>query len=391
MDARGRAAVVGAGIFGAAAALELAERGWSVRLVDPGPLPRPEAASTDVSKLIRAEYGDDVFYTRLAERAIDGWDEWNRRWDTPLFHRTGLLLLTRDEPEPGGFEYESHRTLTDRGHELRPVGPEVLRHEFPAWSDGTLRAGYFDPGAGWAESSRVVARLIHRARDQGVEVDGGRTVERVAKEAGRVSGVRTVDGSKLPADVVVAAVGAWTPKLVPDLDDVMWATGQPVLHLHVENPSRYRPPAFPPWTGDIARTGWYGFSALDDGTLKVGHHGPGRRVDPDDLRIVEPEWERRCRGFLSEAAPGLSDAPVVSTRLCLYCDTFDSDFWIDRHPDLEGLVVAAGGSGHGFKFAPLLGGLIADAVEGRKNRWAHRFRWRDPGEERTEAARASGP
>ncbi len=67
---------------------------------------------------------------------------------------------------------------------------------------------------------------------------------------------------------------------------------------------------------------------------------------------------------------------MVYTRLCLYADTHDEDFWIARDPAREGLTVASGGSGHGFKFAPVLGGIIADAVEGRANPWLDKFRWR---------------
>ena len=78
---------------------------------------------------------------------------------------------------------------------------------------------------------------------------------------------------------------------------------------------------------------------------------------------------------------------MVGTRVCLYCDRFDGDLLVDRDPDREGLIVAAGGSGHGFKFAPELGAIVADAVEGRENRWAHRFRWRERGAARTEEAR----
>jgi len=83
---------------------------------------------------------------------------------------------------------------------------------------------------------------------------------------------------------------------------------------------------------------------------------------------------------------------VVFTRRCLYCDTLDEHFWIDRHPEREGLVVAAGGSGHGFKFAPILGGLVADALEGRENPWLPRFRWRrlDASASGEEAARFHG-
>lgn len=382
------AVVVGAGVFGATAALELRSRGWAVRLLDAAAVPRSEAASTDVSKLVRADYGADAFYTELAERATTGWERWARGWSPPLYHADGLLVLSSEPMAPGSFEHESHRTLTRRGHELRTLGPEDVARDFPAWSGGDFRHGYFDPGAGWAESGAVLVRLLAAARRRGVTIETGSPVSGLLDRRGRVRGVRTRDGAEVRGEVVVVAAGAWTPGLLPELSDVMWATGQPVLHLGVEDPGRWRAPRFPPWTADIARTGWYGFPALDDGTLKLGHHGAGRSVDPDAPRDVDPEWEERCREFLSRAVPELSSAPLLRTRLCLYCDTFDGDFWIDRHPDREGLVVAAGGSGHGFKFAPLLGGIVADVVEGRENRRARRFGWRSAGPRRTEAARA---
>src|SRR6187399_686582 len=83
--------IVGAGINGATAAVELKQRGHDVTLVDPGPIPHPLAASTDISKVIRMEYGTDEDYMELAERAILGWNEWNREFGVDLFHQTGVL------------------------------------------------------------------------------------------------------------------------------------------------------------------------------------------------------------------------------------------------------------------------------------------------------------
>jgi glycine/D-amino acid oxidase-like deaminating enzyme len=80
--------------------------------------------------------------------------------------------------------------------------------------------------------------------------------------------------------------------------------------------------------------------------------------------------------MLADTFPALLDASIVQTRRCLYSDTPDGHFWIDRHSQRSGLTVAAGDSGHGFKFAPVLGALIADVVEGKPNEWATRFRWR---------------
>ncbi len=390
MDATGRSAiVVGGGVFGAAGALELASRGWGVRLLDPGPLPHPDAASTDVSKIVRMDYGADGFYADLAAAALEAWRRWNAEWGVPLYHEDGFLVLTGEDGGGGSFESDSWETLSARGVPLERLDPDRIRRRFPEWNAERFPGGYYNRRAGWAESGRAVARILEAARDAGASLETGLRVSEVHESAARVAGVRTDDGGDHPADLVVVAAGAWTPSLLPRLGDVMWATGQPVLHFRVEDPGRWQAPAFPPWAADIANTGWYGFPALDDGILKVGHHGTGRRADPDGALVVEPEHEARCRRFLRDALPALADAPLTRSRLCLYCDTFDSDFWIDRDPDLEGLVVAAGGSGHGFKFAPVLGEIIADVAEAKEHRWARRFRWRPPGEARVEPARAA--
>jgi glycine/D-amino acid oxidase-like deaminating enzyme len=114
-------------------------------------------------------------------------------------------------------------------------------------------------------------------------------------------------------------------------------------------------------------------------------------VHADDARSVLPAEEARFRAFVRDHLPALAGAPIIATRLCLYCDTFDGDFWIAHDPARPGLIVAAGDSGHAFKFAPVLGGLIADVVETKPNPWAPRFRWRTRGRAAKEAARATLP
>ncbi len=207
---------------------------------------------------------------------------------------------------------------------------------------------------------------------------------------GRAVGVEGTDTVHHEADLVVITAGAWTPTLLPELKDVMQAVGQPVVHFGASPAERYQPPRFPPWAADIARTGWYGFPAEPDGTVKIASHGPGRIIQPDDMRAVPPAEEGHFRTFLRLALPSLAEAPLTGSRLCLYCDTWDGNLWIDHDPDRAGLVVAAGGSGHAFKFAPILGRFVADVVERAPNPCASRFAWRKRAERRMEDARFSG-
>jgi glycine/D-amino acid oxidase-like deaminating enzyme len=229
--------------------------------------------------------------------------------------------------------------------------------------------------------------MIEAAGLAGARVRAGEGVSRLVEDGSRVTGVVTTSGRRVPADVVLIAAGAWTPVLLPELAGAMWSVAQPVFHLKPEDPEAWRPPRFTVWAAAIAATGWYGFPANASGIVKIANHGPGRRVHPDAPRVVEPADEASLRAFLRESLPALAGAPLAASKTCLYCDAFDGDFWIGRDPDRPGLAVAAGDSGHGFKFAPVLGDLIADAIEDKPSRFTARFAWRMLAARKAESAR----
>ena len=104
---------------------------------------------------------------------------------------------------------------------------------------------------------------------------------------------------------------------------------------------------------------------------------------------MPPDEEEKYRAFLRGTFPALADAPVHSNRVCLYCDTFDGAFWITQDEQHAALVVAAGDSGHAFKFTPVLGEIIADVVESKPNAWAEKYRSREPKATASDGARAS--
>lgn len=372
--------VIGAGIFGVTAALELNARGHRVSLFDPGPLPHPLAASTDISKVIRMEYGPDEGYMALVEEAREGWLAWNEEWmaagSEPLYHETGVLITSREPMAEGGFEYESWRMLLQRGHTPERMDTDTISQRYPAWSTGRYIDGFFHSKGGYAESGRVVEALARTAEREGVTLHADRKVAGLLEKDGRVVGLRDDKGGEVRADEIVLAAGAWTGKMVPHLARCIRATGHPVFHLKPKARDDFASERFPVFTADVARTGYYGFPVNRDGIVKIANHGVGTPIDPDAPRAVSERDENKLHEFLEETFPSLADAPVVFTRLCLYADTQDEDFWIARDPERKGLTVASGGSGHGFKFAPVLGRLVADAVEGKGNEWLETFRWR---------------
>jgi Glycine/D-amino acid oxidases (deaminating) len=369
--------VVGAGINGVTAAIELKKRGHEVILVDPGPLPHPLAASTDISKAVRAAYGADEEYTELAERSIKLWRNWNEEFGTELYHEIGVMFVRRREMQPGDFEYESFKTLERRGREVARMNSAQLWKRFPAWNPELFRDGVLEVEAGYAESGRVVAALVERAKSAGVEFRQNSRFSHLDEDDGRVGGIVFDSGDRITGDWVVMAVGAWTPYLLPFTKKFFRASGQPVFHLKPTRPDLFAPERFPVFGADITTTGYYGFPLDRDGIVKIANHGPGREMSPESpQRAVTSEEEANLRGFLSWAFPPLAAAPIVYTRVCMYCDTHDGHFWIAPDPEREGLVIAAGDCGHGFKFAPVLGEIIADAVEGKSNPILKKFRWR---------------
>ncbi len=369
--------IVGAGVYGVTAALALRRRGWQVRLLDPGPLPHPAAASTDISKVIRLDYGPDEPYMAWMEHAFEGWERWNRRWPERLYHRTGVFYPTRAAWHPGKYEAESFALLRRRGHTPERLDAGAIAARFPAWRAAGFVDGYFNPLGGYAESGRVMAQLIREAQAAGVELLAGRVFARLHEAGSRVGGVITTDGGRLHAGQVLVAAGAWTHHLLPWMSGWLRSTGMPVWHFRPPDPELFRAERFPVFGADITLTGYYGFPLNRDGVVKLAHHGAGRAAHPDapDKAVTAEETEA-ARAFLRDYLPGLVAAPVVFTRRCFYSDTWDGHFWIAPDPDRDGLVVAAGCGGHAFKFAPVLGDCIADAVEGRPHPMLSLFRWR---------------
>jgi glycine/D-amino acid oxidase-like deaminating enzyme len=378
MQDRADILVVGAGIFGLTAAMELRLRGYAVKVLDPGPLPHPLAASTDISKVVRLEYGADEEYTTLAEAARDGWLDWNAEFETALYHEVGLTMLTRSPMSPGGFEYESFQRLSQRGYRLERLNPAEIARRFPAWNHEVYVDGYFSPYGGYVESGRVIETLVRVASAKGVQIVTGHHVAEIVDVGGKVTGVITRTGDRFESGHVVVAVGTWTQTLIPELNGVLQSVGQPVFHLRPALPNSFTPPQFTVFSADVSSTGWYGFPLHPkEVVIKIARHGIGRQLHPEaDERAVTTQDEAWLREFLLESLPSLADAPVVKTRLCLYSDTLDDHFWIARHPALHGLTVAAGGSGHAFKFGPVLGSIVADAVQAKPNPILGKFAWR---------------
>ena len=372
-----RVLVIGRGVFGLSAALSLRRSGHHVVVVGTRD---SQAASEDISRIIRNDYAGDSFHTTWADEAIEGWHRWNAESGMPLFSQVGLANLTFEPMDPTSFAGASHRSLPH----ARRLDPVAISDLLGFLTPGRFRDGYLNDAAGWANASealRHMERLCEIA-------DVGIVPERVAQIGDGWVGL--ADDGLLRADGVVVAAGAWTPTLLPESAELLVPAGQPVLYLRPADPAPFSD--VPVWALDLARSGFYGFPASKEGIVKVGHHGPGitRRLGATS---VPESVIGRLREFFRESVPALARARIERSRLCFYCDAPEGRFIIDAVPGRKRVFVAAGGSGHGFKFAPVLGELIAAVVNDEDHPRRLHTAWRAPGRigDVARATRLEGP
>ena len=372
--------IVGSGIFGITTTVELAKRKYKVAVINPDTIPHHLAASTDVTKAVRMEYGSDKEYFRMAEICIDRWKEWNDFFGEELYHEVGYLMLCKDkiESDRNSFEKFSYQNLIESGYSSDRMNAEGIKERFPVVNTSVYIDANFNPKGGYVESTLVVEKLTEYARSLGVDIYQGQSAETFIVENGKLQGIKTREGNTFRCGHALVAAGANTPYLLPELQPYMKATGHPVFWLKPQNPKYFSSPYLSVFSADISNSGWYGFPFLPKyGVVKIAKHSIGVSIHPEscDRRIKDNEVEK-MRSFLQITFPELVDATLVSTRRCLYTDTLDGHFWIDNHPEIKGLSVSSGGSGHGFKMAPLLGEIAADVVEGKSHEFSQKFRWR---------------
>lgn len=372
--------IVGGGIYGITAAIELRKRNYRVAVINPETIPHHLAASNDVTKAVRMEYGSDLEYFKMVEESIDIWKAWNTFFNEELYVETGFLMLSPVgiESMDNPYEKNSYENLINQGYKPNRLSQSELKDRFPAFSTEYYKEANFNPKGGYVKSGKVVEKLAAYARSLGVSIYEGLTVSKINKEKGKVTGVSTLQGQEFSCGHVVVSAGVHTPFLVPELRNYMYASGHPVFWLKPKQTDLFKHDKFPVFSGGIATSGWYGFPYLEEyGIIKIAKHAKGIFLHPDtdDRRVTDTEVSD-MRNFVEKSMPLLADAALVGTRRCLYTDTLDGHFWIDRHPEIEGLTISSGGSGHGMKMAPLLGAMAADAAEGKHHKYAKRHKWR---------------
>jgi len=276
--------------------------------------------------------------------------------------------------------------------------PEEIKAVFPAGlqtGDFVGRHGYSNKIGGWGEAQRAIELGLARVAAKGGVIRGGAEVVSLQKAGKKVTGVVLKSGEVVSADLVLVAAGAWTPTLLasPAINARMppvVATGQVVCMMQL-TPDEYKLQSQCPVVFNLD-TGFYIFPPTADGIVKMAIHDKGwthsaapsavgsavsvprTKLSASNGGAVPAEAVRIIRAYLKEHYPALARKPFVDTRLCWYCDTVSGDWLIDYHPDYDNLVLATGGSGHAFKFAPNIGREVLKIIERAPNNpFADRF------------------
>jgi len=394
-----------------------------------------DAASADENKILRASYGDARLYQDLAFKAMPEWDHWNRVLaETPdddlppslnptvkLWDNCGFLRLSGNGLEksevltqrnfPTELAHTQYRVIDPQrrsdaqasGIPFSKIDPfDRLERKLP--TDGIL-----DTTAGYVLASRACTFALRLCKLAGVHFHLGEphALKSIMYDTDqtRATGILTAAGERHVADLLIIACGGWTPSLLPTrVSQLLETTSGSVLSIRIPHDrpdlrERFSPANFPVWSwnmGSYERTGEdvggiYGLPRTPEGVVKIAFRGAKWTnytfTDPEsgetlsypktDVDEVPEEAMRVLRAFTAENMPELLDLELEKGRLCWYTDSVDNNFLIDRVPGVENVIVASGGSGHGFKFLPVLGEHVVDVVEGKDTSYTRMFAWRD--------------
>ncbi len=357
--------------MGSAAAYHLAKRGLSVVAIEQYAPGHDRGSSHGLTRIIRLAYFEHPSYVPLLRRAFALWRELERDSGETLLHVTGAI----DAGQPGSRVFEGslescrlHR-LT---HEV--LGGREVNERFPGFNLPAEFKAVFQPDGGFLEPEKCIRAHVARARALGAEFRTDCRVRGWRREADGV--VIELDGEDVRARQLIVCAGAWTPKLIPSLAPLLRPERQVVGWFGIEDPRTFRMDQFPVFVMTTPAGHYYGFPEFDVPGFKIGkYHHRAEPVDPDSVArpvdAVDEEVLRECVRSYFRGANG----PLTQSSTCMFTNTPDEHFIIDRLPDEPEVLVVSACSGHGFKFCSVVGEIVADlAAMGRSSHDLSLFR-----------------
>ena len=355
------AIVVGLGTMGSAAAWQLTARGCSVLGLDRHTPPHALGSAHGRSRIIRTAYMEDPAYVPLVQRSFELWRELEATTDKALLRRTSLLMIGHPDSDAVAGSLASAR-LHALPHEL--LDAAEIRRRFPVFQPDDELAAFYEEVAGVLQPEACVSACLDAASAAGADLRYGEQVLSWNRDDHNVR-VRTQAGEHVAKALIITA-GAWSSHLLPGIDSALTVERQ-VMHWFeptggIDAFALERLPVYlwEPCVGPVL----YGLPALDGahGGVKVALHHGGEPTTADHLdRTVHAADIDAVRCCLVERIPTLNGR-WLEGAVCMYTNTPDMHFVIGPHPAEEGVFIASGFSGHGFKFAPVVGEVLADLV-----------------------------
>ena len=348
--------VIGLGVMGSAALRSLAARGVRALGIDRFEPGHDRGSSHGATRIIRLSYFEHPSYVRLLREAYPLWRALEAQAGRKLLHITGIVEIGKPDSAlvRGTLAATREHALP---HEV--LNAAELMRRYPAFRLPGEFVAVAQPDGGFVEAEPTVAAQLALARAAGAEIRINATVRAIEP---RQDGVRVVtDSDSIDAAAVVVAAGAWVSKLLPDLPVRLRATRQVLAWFEPQRPELFDPARCPVFLIEGLHGTHYGFPLQAGAGVKVAkHHHFDEAVDPDDYdRNVSPSDAAAIRAAVADYLPA-ANGKLNAATTCLYTMAPDGDFIIDQLPGEPRIIVASPCSGHGFKFAPLIGDIVAE-------------------------------
>lgn len=354
--------VLGVGGMGGAAASELARRGRRVLGLEQFAVGHDRGSSHGSTRVIRTAYYEHPDYVPLARRAFERWHELEQRSGTHLVTKCPCVSIGQPD---GELITGVRRAAAEHALMIESLAPADIRKRFPQFRFDDSYVGVLEHEAGFVYVDDCVRAFAADARAHGVTIREGEPV--VDWEANpRGVTVRTQQAT-YTADRLIISAGGWATRLLGPWGVKLSVMRQVVFWLSPRDLSRFARDRFPVYLADVPGGPFYGIPAIDPRGHKLArHYGAPELRHPDEIdRVVKDADEVPVREFVRSHLPD-ADGERRDASVCIYTLSPDRHFVIDLHPEHTNVAVATGFSGHGFKFAPAVGGMLADLVENGK-------------------------
>jgi monomeric sarcosine oxidase len=352
------AIVLGAGGIGSAALYELARRGVRVLGIDRFAPPHDRGSSHGQTRIIRQAYFEHPDYVPLVLESYRRWHELEQRSGRKLFYQTGLVELG---PPTGVVVPGVLRAATEHNLPVVNMTASEVEKRWPGLRVGNDLAAVFEPAAGYLLVEDCIKANLDAAKAAGAVLQTSVHVTHwTADHRGVV--VHNLD-EDISADRLVIAAGAWAGPMLQELNLNLTVRRKSLFWFKTATEHYDAAEGLPTYLFELPSGVFYGFPEIDSRGIKVAEHSGGQIVNDADRvdRSIRPEDQQALLSFLRQHLPGVKNE-VTGHTVCLYTMSPDEHFIIDRHPDNPNVAFAAGLSGHGFKFAPVLGRALAELV-----------------------------